>query len=225
MSDDADLVRVYRYPYPAAESDVGDPPPAVLPPGHQPVLAFGANASRAVLRAKLGQDARTVSLAAQVRGVDTVYSAHVSPYGAIPATLHPSAGTVLTARLLLVDAGLLARLDATEPNYTRVPFDGEVHVDGFGQVAAHAYRSRHGPLRLGGAPIALAGVPAAGRALRALDQREVHAAVRDLFEPGADLDAFVLAGARDEAVRARRTERLRRLAGWPSSEADVTLER
>lgn len=226
MRDDAQLSRVYGYPYPVDDGAAPDRPPAVLPPGCQPVLAFGANASRAVLRAKLGEaGAATVSLAARVRGVDTVYSAHVSPYGAIPATLHPSPGTVLTARLLLVDVGLLASLDATEPNYTRAPFAGEIHVDGLGPVTAHAYRSRHGPLRLDGAPISVRSVPAEGRALRALGQREVHVAVRDLLEPGADLDAFVLAGVRDQAVRASRTDRLRRLAGWPSSEADVTLER
>ncbi|MFA9270170.1 MAG: hypothetical protein ACEQSX_05355 [Baekduiaceae bacterium] len=226
MRDDAQLSRVYGYPYPADDAGAPDRPPVVLPRGCQPVLAFGANASRAVLRAKLGEDgAATVSLAARVHGVDTVYSAHVSPYGAIPATLHPSPGTVLTARLLLVDVGLLARLDATEPNYTRAAFDGEVHVEGLGHVAAHAYGSRHGPLRLDGSPVALAAVPAEGRALPALGQREVHAAVRDLFEPGADLDAFVLAGARDQAVRSARTEHLRRLAGWSSSDGDVTLER
>lgn len=213
MSDEAYLSRVYRYPYPADDVGAPDPPPAALPPDRQPVLAFGANASRAILRAKLGEDgARTVSLAARVRGVDAVYSAHVSPYGAIPATLHPSADTVLTARLLLVEISLLARLDATEPNYTRVPFDGEVRIDGFGLVAAHAYRSRHGPLRLGGSPIALSAVAAEGRALRALGQREVHAAVRDLLEPAADLDAFVLAGARDPRVQSFRTEILREWA-------------
>lgn len=213
MSDGPLLARVYGYPYPARDDDgAPDPAPARLPPGRQPVLAFGANASRVVLAAKLGdRGARTVSLAARVVGVDTVYSAHVSPYGAIPATLHPSPGTVLTARLLLVDADLLGALDATEPNYTRVPFDGNVHVDGLGAVAAHAYRSRHGPLILRGSPVALEAVAAARRTLPALGQRDVHAAVRDLLEPGADLDAFVLAGAGDAGVRSRRTERLRGL--------------
>ena len=211
MTADDPLARVYGYPYPAGEEDGGDAPPPAVPAGVVPVLAFGANASRPVLRAKLGDaGAGVMALAVELHGADIVYSAHVSPYGAIPATLHPSAGTVVAARLLLVEVALLARLDATEPNYVRAPF-GEVEVPGLGAVAAHAYRSRHGALHLGGAPVALDGVVARGRSLRALGQRDVQAAARDLLAPGATLDDFVLAAIGDPAVRARRTEFLRGL--------------
>lgn len=208
------LARVYGYPYPAPADDAADPVPSALPDGQVPVLAFGANASRAILAAKLADAAAGVlSLAATVEGVDTVYSAHVSPYGAIPATLHASPGTVLGARVLVVARDVLVRLDATEPNYVREPLAGDVRVQvvGLGAVAAHAYRSRHGPLVLEGAPVALEAVAVRGRRLPARGQRDVHAAIRDLLEPGADLDGFVLAGVRDPAVRARRTAILRGL--------------
>lgn len=220
MTPDDPLARVYGYPYPAGEEDEGDPPPPSLPAGMVPVLAFGANASRTVLQAKLGDAGTAVTaLAVELRGADVVYSAHVSPYGAIPATLHPSPGTVVAARLLLVETALLARLDATEPNYVRAPF-GEVEVRGLGAVGAHAYRSRHGALHLGGAPVALEGVGARGRSLRALGQRDVQAAARDLLEPGTSLDGFVLAAVGDPAVRARRTEFLRGLRE-PAQDGDA----
>lgn len=212
MSAAAALARVYAYPF--ASGDAADPAPAELPADRAAVLAFGANASRRVLARKLGPAAADVTvLEARVLGADVVYSAHVSPYGSIPATLHPSPGTVLPARVLLLAADALAVLDATEPNYTRGSLwrDVRAEVPGLGPVAAEAYRSRHGELVLGGSPIALAAVEAARRALPARAQRDVHRAVRDLLEPGADLDAFVLAGVRDAEVRARRTERMRAL--------------
>lgn len=205
------LARAYGYPFPARD-EAPDPVPARLAPDRVAVLAFGANASRRVLARKLGAGAGAVTvLEARVHGVDAVYSAHVSPYGAIPATLHPSSGTVLAARVLLLASEALAVLDATEPNYRRAPLGPHARVDvaGFGPVAAEAYHSRHGELVLGGGPVALAAVTAEGRALPACSQRDVQLAVRDLLEPGADLDAFVLAGARDPRVRAHRTAVLR----------------
>lgn len=209
------LARVYGYPYPypyPPADDAVDPPPPRIPAGVTPVLAFGANASRAVLADKLGEDgARTTVLAVDLHDADVVYSAHVSPYGAIPATLHPSPGTVVAARLLLVASVALDRLDATEPNYRRAPF-GDVEVAGLGTLAVHAYRSRHGPLLLGDDAVAIDVVAARGRTLPALGQREVQAAVRDLIAPAAHLDDFVLAGARRAEVRARRTRFLRGLA-------------
>lgn len=215
MSTDRELLdRALGYPFRAQAPDPPDTPPARLPAGHAAVLAFGANASRAVLARKLGAAAAAVvCLEACVHGADTVFSAHVSPYGAIPATLHPSPGVVLTARLLVLDRALLAALDATEPNYERAPLRAPVGVEvpGHGPVAAEAYRSRHGALDLGAGPVSLSAVPAQHRTRPAWSQREVHAAVRDLLEPGADLEAFVLAGARDDAVRAARTARMRAL--------------
>lgn len=214
MTDAAALLaRAYGYPF-AAPDEPPDAPPPRLPAGSAAVLAFGANASRRVLAGKLGGAAASVGvLDARVSGVDVVYSAHVAPYGAIPATLHPSPGTTLVARLLVVAADALAVLDATEPNYVRGPLGPEarVEVPGLGPVVTEAYASRHGELVLDGAPVALAAVGAEGRALPARAQRDVHRAVRDLLEPGADLDAFVLAGARDPEIRAGRTARLRAL--------------
>lgn len=213
--DAALLARAYGYPF-AVPGEPPDPVPERLPDGCAAVLAFGANASRRVLARKLGPAAAAVrALEARVEGVDVVYSAHVSPYGAIPGTLHPSPGTVLCARLLLIASDALAALDATEPNYVRGPLGppARVEVPGLGVLDAQAYRSRHGGLMLDGSPVALAEVHAERRALPARTQRDVQRAVRDLLEPGTDLDAFVLAGARDPEVRADRAARLRALRG------------
>ena len=123
-------------------------------PGGAPLLAYGANASPRALRAKLGADARVAALAGRLRGWRVVHSAHVSPYGAVPATLLADpAGDEPVHVLLGAD---LAVLDATEPNYVRRALDVDLDVVGLGRLASvEAYVSRWGALRVDGAPVAL----------------------------------------------------------------------
>jgi hypothetical protein len=125
-----------------------------LPPG-PPLLAYGANASPEALERKL-PGARVAALAARLRGWAVVHSAHVSPYGAVPATLVRDPGAEADVHVLLVEEGR-ERLDATEPNYRRVWLhDVDLEVDGLGRVEhAEAYVSRHGPLVIDGEPVAL----------------------------------------------------------------------
>ena len=90
-----------------------------------------------------------------------MHSAHVSPYGAVPATLVPDpAGTAAVHVLLLDDA---APLDATEPNYDRVLLeDLDLEAEHLGAVpAAFAYVSKWGPLDVGGAVVPLGTRPQA----------------------------------------------------------------
>jgi hypothetical protein len=84
-----------------------------------------------------------------------VHSAHVSPYGAVPATLVPQAGAVAEVHVLLLDDP--APLDVTEPNYDRVRLTGlELEVDRLGRLeAVEAYVSKWGPLEVEGRPVPL----------------------------------------------------------------------
>jgi hypothetical protein len=128
-------------------------------PAGAPLLAYGANASPERLALKL-PGARVAALAGRLRGYAVVHSAHLSPYGAVPATLVPAPGAEEEVHVLLV-AGDRARLDATEPNYRRVRLHGvDLEVDRLGRLAAvDAYVSRHGPLVDGGGPVALGARP------------------------------------------------------------------
>ena len=197
MSAAALLARVRDYPYVAAGERFALGPE---PPGDTPaIIAFGANADPAVLAAKLGPGASVRGRPARLADHDVAFSAHISPYGAIPAALVPSPGTSVGVHLLRLAPADLERLDATEPNYVREILGPGVEV----------YRSRHGVLLLDGAPVAMAAVPATGRTLPALTQQALQERLRDAMEPRTDRDAFVLAGARDPEVRARRTAWLR----------------
>lgn len=150
--------------------------------GRTPLLSYGANAAPEVLARKLTSlpGVEMPVLQAELEGFDVVYSAHVSPYGAVPATLLESPGTVAPVFVLHPTAEQRALLTASEPNYDLVEVNG---------VAA--YRSKHGCLSLHGSPVALAAVRSAGRTLPELDEPAVLERVRVAIAPEADLETFV----------------------------------
>jgi hypothetical protein len=151
---------VYPFGRAAGSFELGGPGP---PPEVEPLLAYGANASPERLAAKL-PGVRVVALAAELRGWAVVHSAHVSPYGSVPATIvevpsrPPPVARVHV--LLVADAG---PLDATEPNYHRVRLTGlHLEADRLGRLdAVDAYVSKWGPLLVGGEPVPLGSRPQA----------------------------------------------------------------
>src|SRR5690242_3264581 len=64
--------------------------------GRTPLLSYGANAAPEALALKLASlpGVELPVTRAELEGFDVVYSAHVSPYGAVPATLVESPGAV-----------------------------------------------------------------------------------------------------------------------------------
>jgi hypothetical protein len=129
-------------------------------PQARPLLAYGANGSPQRLAAKLPGIA-VAALAATLHGWAVVHSRHVSPYGQVPATLVPAAGAVADLHVLLVADADRAALDATEPNYDLTRLTGlRLEVDRLGRLdCADAYLSKHGPLLIDGAPVALGARP------------------------------------------------------------------
>ena len=169
--------------------------------GRRPLLAYGANAAPEALARKLAPMPAVPLpvLRAELAGFDVVYSAHVSPYGAVPATLHESPGTVAPVHVAYPTAEQRALLAATEPNYELERLTGiELRLDpnvelgeGAELSEVDAYLSRHGFLSLSGSPLALAAIPASGRSLASADQTTVLGLVRDRHSPGLDLATFV----------------------------------
>lgn len=147
------------------------------------LLSYGANSAPQALARKLAAlpGAELPVLRAELEGFDVVYSAHVSPYGAVPATLLESPGTTAPVFVLHPTAEQHALLTATEPNYDLVEANG---------IAA--YRSKHGCLEIGGSPVALAAVRSSGRTLPELDQPAILERVRSHLEPKLSFEEFVL---------------------------------
>ena len=183
------LKRALEYPYavPARSYLYRDGEAHELPgePGladRSPLLAYGANAAPEALARKLAPlpGVEMPVLRAELEGFDVVYSAHVSPYGAVPATLHESPGTTAPAFVIHPTAEQRQLLTASEPNYDLVEING---------IAA--YRSKHGCLELEGSPVALAAVRSRGRTLPELDEPAVLERVRALVAPDLELERFV----------------------------------
>lgn len=147
-----------------------------------PLLSYGANAAPEVLARKLASlpGVELPVVRAELEGFDVVYSAHVSPYGAVPATLVESPGTVAPVFVLHPTPEQRALLTASELNYDLIEV-GEME----------AYLSKHGPLALDGGAVALAAIRSRGRTLPELDQPAVLERVRAHLEPELSLEEFI----------------------------------
>lgn len=158
------------------------------------LLAYGSNAAPEVLGRKLGASPDPVPLTRTVlRDFDVVYSAHVSRYGAVPATLSPSPGTEVAAFVAYLTAEQLELVSATEPNYDLARFDRPSCTLERGDAPAElrVYLSRHGSLSLDGSEVALAAIEASGRRLPAMSQAEVLDRVREALCPERTLEEFI----------------------------------
>jgi hypothetical protein len=197
-----------------------------------PVLFYGSNAAPAQLARKYGASPADVVVPAVlgvVDGLDVVYSSHVSPYGAVPATLIASPGTSLSVHVGLLHDGQLGVLDQTEPNYRRRRLSGRDYraslAPGEALDSYTAYLSCHGVLLLDGAPRRVAGIRAEGSSLEAATEETILEEVIELWnrdhpgEPLAGTDAYLKAirtRALDPAdVRATLRRRGRGDVQWP----------
>jgi hypothetical protein len=235
-ADEADAIvrRAIAYPYAApSHSYLYDasapglwrplPADAALLKDRTPVLAAGSNRAPERLAQKfqaLFPQARIPVTRAHLTGFDSVYCAHVTSYGSVPATLHPSPGTTVTLHITWLKADELACMHETEQpgvNYHFVRFaglalaldDGDVRLD-----TAYAYLSVHGAALVDGAPVALAAVPAVRRRFAAREQQAMLAALAAEASPGADVHAFIRAivglDPERQALRAAHEARMRR---------------
>lgn len=172
----------------AAELPAGEPDLA----GRMPLLSYGANAAPEALARKLAPlpGVEMPVLEAELERFDVVYSAHVSPYGAVPATLTESPGTVAPVFVIHPTPEQRALLTASELNYDLVEVGG-----------MEAFRSKHGCLSIEGSPVALAAVRSAGRTLPELDQRAVLERVRAAVASDLALENFVRACVESGGIR------------------------
>jgi hypothetical protein len=161
-----------------------------------PLIAYGSNASPAVLARKLAGDPDPVAVVrASLSGFDVVYSAHIAAYGSIPATLRRSLGTEAPVFVAFPTPAQLDLISETEGNYGLELLGGvECRLEsGEALTEASAYLSRHGCLEVRGTAAALAAVRSKGRAFAELSQRRALEHARDLLRPGHGLEDFIVA--------------------------------
>lgn len=178
-----------------------------------PLLAYGSNAAPAALAHKLALSHDPVLVVpAWIRDFDIVYSAHISPYGAVPATLQRSPGTLARVHVAQMTSEQIVLVSATEPNYEPAMLeDVECSLDG-GEVLTRlsAYTSRHGCLLIDGSEVALSAVQATGRRFAELSEPAVLEHVRAATCPGESIEGFVLGNVTDPTLAEARTAALAR---------------
>ena len=201
----------------------------VAPLGQRtPVLAYGANAAPERLRRKFAPIARAAFpvLQARLHDFDVVHAAHISSYGAVPATIEHSPGTVCHIAITYLDERELARMHETEFRrhtylfglLNKIRLEPDVlpameavssYVGGFGHIAPE------------GEALALAAIRAEGRRFRACSQLEALRTIQTMLGVPGSLESFIQEAVDDDAIRRARTESLRAQA-QPFSYPDFT---
>jgi len=156
-------------------------PAAIDVRGRHAVLAIGSNGSPVQLRRKfIGPEAPgglLPVLRVELGAHDVVYAAAIAHYGSVPATLIACAGCTAFVHVTLLDDAQLAHLNRTEGVPLAYDLVDVAAPDVRSLVALpepiRAYASCRGPLILEGSAVALAEIPAEGRTLPTMSQRQV----------------------------------------------------
>jgi hypothetical protein len=181
--------------------------------GRVPVLAYGSNAAPEQLIRKFGTEkgVRIPVSRASATGIDVVFAALFSGYGAVPATIHDSPGTEIFIHATWLTAEQLEVMHVTEGRgevylYGRFPRDRVSIRDAPEPEEVFVYVAGAGAL--GPEPAALENVPAANRTFPEAGQRDVQREVRGRLAPDVGLYDFVLTNVRNDALRAERSAAL-----------------
>ncbi len=220
MSEGSEVVeRAMRYPYAVPARSFVQRGHKTLDPEEVEIdrcqrtglLVYGSNGSPEVLSRKLALSPEPVLVEpAWLHDFDVVYSAHISPYGAIPATLQRSPGTAVRVAVVYLTPDQLRLVSATEPNYDLVSLDPVScelpHGETIGEVSI--YLSRHGCLLLDGAEVALVAVPAKERRFAELGEPQILERLRSDLCPEEPMDTFILGNVTDPGLAQQRTAQL-----------------
>ncbi|MDJ0893614.1 MAG: hypothetical protein QNJ92_00615 [Alphaproteobacteria bacterium] len=164
-----------------------------------PVIACGSNRSPERLANKYPEPDAVIPVErARLNDCDVVYSAHITRYGSVPATLARAPGTRVEVSVNWLTEAQLEVMHATEGSYDYLRLERiELALEGDGGWqrrldTAFTYWSRQGALHHEGEPVAMQAARADNRSFAALSQTEVQAAVHARLGGGRPIDAFIL---------------------------------
>lgn len=180
-----------------------------------PVLAYGSNASSEQLRLKFSDFAEDVVIPvikANLFDFDVVYSAHISPYGSVPATLQYSPETVVKIFVLYLTEQQLERMHEMESlgvNYFFCKLlDIRLVLENLTLNEIYSYLSLHNCLFVNGTHIAISSIKAENRVFPEMSESEVLVLVRDFTDKEKDLRTFILENITNPEIRRKRIEKL-----------------
>ena len=181
------------------------------------VLAYGANGAPERLQQKYAPLAPGVVfpvINARLFNFDVVYACHYSGYGALPATLAPSPGTIAEIAVTYLDAVQLARMHETELAGRSYVFGclKKINVTQEGLEPLneiHSYWTGYGCFADATGPRALSAVSAKGRRFAATMQKDMQIHMLNNLAPGRALSDFIHENIADPALRQERSLALR----------------
>ncbi len=222
MAYPPDIARALDYPYARptgsfrfTSSGTGALPPDVTLAGRIPVLACGSNAAPGQLARKYARHPETVIpvTVAILRDIACCYSAHVTGYGAIPATLDLAPGAITYAHITWLTEVQLDEMHASEAigtNYAYVRMD-EIGLtcERHGNLGSiHAYVSKHGSYLIDGNPVIVQGIRCENAPFPILDQHDMQRYLLQKMAPAMSLTDFIRQNMKDSSIRAARTASL-----------------
>lgn len=204
----------WRYPfdlpdrgYCLAEGEVRPLRPGDLT-DRAPVLAIGSNGAPVQLLRKFGSNATIPVTQDCTIGWAIVYSAHVTGYGAVPATMVPAKGAVSMVFVTWLTSNQQALMDQSEGLGARYRHQ-QVQA---GRTTMLGYQSTAGALVLDDGPIRLAEVATSGGPKAKLIQSAVLRRVARQLGYGDDGIGFSQKLAQDAGLRADVNARLATMA-------------
>lgn len=179
------------------------------------LIAAGSNGSVAQLARKWRgrRPARPILVGpAAVSGAVSVYSAHITAYGAVPATMHRATGANASLHVLMIPAEELGHMNATESlgvNYVLAAPRGVVaRIEHTVIERPLAYVSLRGALAFEATPVLLPDTGGAETGYPAMAQADMLGrAARHAGHTG-DIDGFIRRMVADRDTRALVTDRL-----------------
>lgn len=189
-----------------------------------PVLACGSNQSAAQLSRKFGECnlGPVPVMVGWADGLDSVYSAHFSAYGSIPATSLRRAGVRSRQAITWLTPDQLTHMHETEAlgvNYTYQIWDGINFQGDEGSAIARCglYISLHGVYAPNGTPIGVRAIEAQGRSYPALSQHEVQSCFLKEQQRSQSVDELILENVQNQVDRDKNKELLKKTVLPPSA--------
>ncbi|MBT3559270.1 MAG: hypothetical protein HN644_03255 [Rhodospirillales bacterium] len=184
--------------------------------GRRPVLAVGSNMSPQQLGRKFPLGSIPVTRV-HLHDFDTVFSTHFTSYGAIPATLFHSPGTVVTLFINWLNAEQEEHMHGTEIASENYQFSrlNSLTMDIENAPAldhVYLYLSSRGALSIDGNPVPMLEASARNRRWQAMGQDDIQAHARTELAPEHTHDDFVRENIMDDEIRRTRTDRLHQSA-------------
>jgi hypothetical protein len=180
--------------------------------GRVPVLALGSNRSPDQLMRKYSSKFISPILVTLgwLYDFDVVYSAHITSYGSVPATLQYAPGVKVAVSITWLNPLQLVRMHETESvgisyDFGRLSNVRVVLQRGELLTEAFVYISRLGNLVQDGDPLAMREAAAMGRRWPALGQEGILNFICEKLSPNQNLDSFVFAHLNSAETRHART--------------------